>query len=84
MSTPIDPEALPAVFPVQVASRVLGLGRNQTYALIHRGEYPVRVLEIAGRYRVSRYDLLAFLHAPGHQDDTADVRQLRTVRGGAA
>jgi len=58
-----DAEKLPSVFPVLIASRVLGVGRNQTYQLIKAGEYPVRVLTINGRYRVSRYDLMAYLGA---------------------
>jgi excisionase family DNA binding protein len=57
----IDPLSLPPVFPVQVASRVLKIGRNLTYALIDQGEYPVRVLRIGNRYRVSKADLLQFL-----------------------
>ena len=61
-----DLEALPHVFPVLVASKVLGIGKNQTYELIKRGTYPVRVLTINGRFKVSRYDLLAYLGAPGY------------------
>lgn len=87
MTASLDPESLPAVFPVQTASRVLGIGRNQTYELIRAGRYPVRVLELCGHYRVSKYDLLAFLGAPGYTEDTADestVRELRPSRGRAA
>ncbi len=91
MTAPIDPKALPAVVPVQTASRVLGIGRNQTYDLIRADRYPVRVLEIAGRFRVSRYDLMRYLGAesPGtSQADTtsqsAGDRPLRSVRDGAA
>ncbi|HEX9519655.1 MAG TPA: helix-turn-helix domain-containing protein [Streptosporangiaceae bacterium] len=80
-----DPEALPPVFSVQTASRVLGIGKNQTYDLIKAGRYPVRVLEICGRYRVSRYDLLRFLGAEpalsGEAQDTEHtVRSIRLVR----
>jgi excisionase family DNA binding protein len=57
----IDPESLPPVFPVRVASRILGVGKNQTYELISAGKYPVRVLNIGGRYRVSKADLLRYL-----------------------
>ena len=59
-----DPEKLPPTFPVQTASRVLGIGKNKTYRLISAGQYPVRVLDVGGRFRVSRYDLLAYLR-PG-------------------
>jgi hypothetical protein len=76
----VDPEALPPVFPVLTASKVLGIGKNQTYELIRAGRYPVRVMEISGRYRVSRYDLLAYLGAPGHQQEASPVTPLRPVR----
>lgn len=62
----IDPENLPPVMPVQTASKVLGIGRNRTYTLIARDEYPVRVLDVGGRLKVSKYDLLAYLGAPGY------------------
>ena len=62
----IDPETLPPTFPVLTASKILGIGKNKTYALIEAGEYPVRVLPIGGtRFRVSRVDLLAYLGYPG-------------------
>ena len=67
----IDPEALPAVFPVQTASRVLGIGKNQTYELIKAGGYPVRVRKIGGRWRVTRYDLVAYLGADGQAQQAA-------------
>lgn len=60
-----DPQALPPTFPVQTASRVLGIGRNRTYELIKSGDYPIRVIESGGRYRVSRWDLLKYLGATG-------------------
>jgi len=58
-----DPQTLPPTFPVQTASRILGIGRNRTYELIKSGGYPVRVIESGGRYRVSRWDLLKYLGA---------------------
>lgn len=58
-----DPEELPPTFPVMTASAVIGIGRNQTYRMIKDGTYPVRILPINGRYKVSRYDLLAYLGA---------------------
>src|SRR5260370_39458211 len=48
-----DLEELPPVFSVLVASKVLGIGKNQTYDLIRREMYPVRILKINGRFRVS-------------------------------
>jgi hypothetical protein len=76
----IDPEALPATFPVQTSSRVLGIGKNRTYSMIKDGTYPVRVLEIAGRFRVSKYDLLRYLGADSRQGGRG-ARPLRPVRG---
>lgn len=58
-----DPQELPPTFPVQTASRILGIGRNRTYELIKSGDYPIRVIESGGRYRVSRWDLLKYLGA---------------------
>jgi len=57
-------EDLPAVLSVITASQILGIGKNRAYSLISRGAYPVRVLNIDGRYKVSRYDLLTYLGAP--------------------
>jgi Helix-turn-helix domain len=59
-------ETLPAVISVITASKILGIGKNQAYELIKQGAYPVRVLHINGRYRVSKYDLLAYLGVPGY------------------
>jgi hypothetical protein len=66
---PIDPYKLPPMFPVMVSSRVIGIGRNKTYELIKAGQYPVRVLEVGNRFKVSRYDLLEYLGAdrPGRR-----------------
>jgi hypothetical protein len=65
-----DLETLPPVFSVLVASKVLGIGKNQTYDLIRQDKYPIRVLEINGRFRVSKYDLLAYLGVPGYAPAT--------------
>jgi len=67
-----DPETLPPTFPVQVASKILGIGRNRTYDLIKAGEYPVRVRESGGRYRVSRYGLLRHLGAGQRDTETRE------------
>ena len=79
-------EALPLVMPVLRASKVLGIGKNQTYDLIKRGAYPVRVLEINGRFRVSKCDLLAYLGVPGFSLPTTQPgqpthRSLHAARG---
>jgi predicted site-specific integrase-resolvase len=54
---------LPPTVPLQVASRILGIGRDHAYELVRSGKYPVRVLESNGRYKVSKFDLLAYLGA---------------------
>lgn len=46
---------------VPEAGDVLGLGRNKAYELARQGEFPVRVLKIGSRYRVSRADLERYL-----------------------
>jgi hypothetical protein len=46
-----------------VASRILGIGRDQGYELARADTYPVRVLKSNGRYKVSKFDLLAYLGA---------------------
>jgi hypothetical protein len=67
-----DPEALPPTFPVQLASRILGIGRNRTYELIKVDAYPVRVRKSGGRYRVSKYDLLRHLGATPRYTETRE------------
>lgn len=63
MDPTLDPADLPPTLPIQTASKILGIGRNRTYELIKAGRYPVRVLDVGGRFRVSRYDLLDYLGA---------------------
>jgi hypothetical protein len=60
---PRDLEDLPPTVPLQVASRILGIGRDHSYELAKAGTYPVRVLESKGRFKVSKFDLLAYLGA---------------------
>lgn len=61
-----DPLTLPPMFPVMTASRVIGMGKDQTYRRIKNGTYPVPVREENGQYKVSKWDLLAYLHVPGY------------------
>lgn len=56
-------EDLPPTVPLQVASRILGIGRDHAYELVRSGTYPVRVLESNGRFKVSKFDLLTYLGA---------------------
>ncbi len=70
MMTSAELEQLPVTFGLATAARALGIGRNQAYALVKAGQFPVRVLRLCGRYKVSRYDLLAYLGAaPGYAPD---------------
>lgn len=55
-----------ATISVPEAGDVLGLGRNKAYELARQGEFPVRVLKIGSRYRVSQADLERYL---GINDD---------------
>jgi len=85
-------DALPVVFSFETACRALSVGRNQGYRLLKQGQFPVRVLRLCGRYRVTKFDLLAYLgadtqevppqpgNAPGQQ---APARLLRPVRSAA-
>lgn len=50
-----------ATMSVPEAGAELGLGRNNSYELARQGEFPVRVLKIGSRYRVSRADLDRYL-----------------------
>jgi hypothetical protein len=59
-----------------VASRILGIGRDHAYELARAGTYPVRVMESGGRFKVSKFDLLAYLGAFPQQERrrVADLR----------
>lgn len=83
MTAPPDPETLPPVFPVLVASSVLGIGKNQTYQLLSKGEYPVRVRRISGHWKVSRWDLLRYLGVLAEPDGDEPARHLRPAEGAA-
>ncbi len=92
MMTPAELDALPVTISLATACRALGVGRNQGYRLLHEGQFPVRVLTLCGRHKVSKWDLLAYLHAPGYApadesagDDAASSHApLHTVPGGRA
>jgi excisionase family DNA binding protein len=43
------------------AALLLGVGRSTAYSLARRGEFPVRLLRVGTKYRVSRADLLTYL-----------------------
>lgn len=56
-------QSIKPTMPLVEAGKVLGIGRNQSYELARTDSFPVRVLRIGSRYRVSRYDLERYLGA---------------------
>lgn len=62
--------ALPVSFDLMVAARALGIGRTLAYDMAKRGRFPVRVLRLGNRYRVTRADLLRVLGV-ANQDEGA-------------
>lgn len=56
-------QALPAVIPLLLAARALGLSRNTAYRLVHRGEFPCRVIRAGDTYRVPTLELLTLIGA---------------------
>lgn len=50
-----------ATTDVPTAGKPFGLGTNASYEAVHRGDFPVRVLKIGRKLRVSTSDLLAAL-----------------------
>ena len=69
--------ALPVVFGFGTACRALSVGRNQGYALLKQGQFPVRVISISGRFRVTKADLLRYLGVDGVEME----REPRAVAG---
>ncbi len=49
---------LPVSVDLVTAARALGMGRTTAYELARRNEFPVRVLRVGNRYRVTRADLM--------------------------
>ncbi|MFI7496242.1 helix-turn-helix domain-containing protein [Kocuria sp. M4R2S49] len=60
----------PATLPLwpDVAT-VLGIGRSTAYELVRTGEFPIRVLRLGKKLRVSTVDLDRYLS--GHRDRAA-------------
>ena len=52
---------LPVSFDLVTAARAIGMGRTIAYGAAKRGQFPMRVLRVGNRYRVTKADLLAFL-----------------------
>ena len=64
-----DPENLPPMIPMLTASKMISIGKNQSYRMIRDGTYPLPVRENNGRLTVSKYDVLRYLHAPGYEPE---------------
>lgn len=54
-------KAWPATVDLVTAARPLGIGRTKAHEMARRGTFPVRLLRLGNRYRVSTAVLLAFL-----------------------
>ena len=52
---------LPVSVDLVTAGRALGMGRTTAHEQARRGQFPVRVLRVGVRYRVTRADLLRYL-----------------------
>jgi predicted DNA-binding transcriptional regulator AlpA len=52
---------LPPSLGLEAAALMLGIGRTNAYALVQRGAFPVPVLRIGRRYRVSTHAVLHLL-----------------------
>lgn len=61
----IDVRQLPPTVDAQTAFRLLGMGRTLGFALIRRGEFPVRVIRCGARIRVPTAALLRVLEIDG-------------------
>lgn len=53
--------ALPVMVSLDIANRVVLVGRTTGFQLAKTGKYPVKVHRLGNQYRVSRADLLRFL-----------------------
>jgi hypothetical protein len=65
--TPVEIRGFTATVDVPTAGRCWGLGRDASYALARTGRFPVPVLELGGRLRVSRASIMKAL---GIAEDT--------------
>jgi predicted DNA-binding transcriptional regulator AlpA len=56
-----DIRAWPATVDVPTAGRAFGIGRDESYRLVHQGAFPVPVLKLGRYLRVTRSSVLAAL-----------------------
>ncbi len=52
-------QALPVVVDLETAGRCFGIGRTRAHELARAGEFPVPVLRVGQKYRVTRAAILA-------------------------
>jgi hypothetical protein len=69
--TVADIRALGVTTDLVTAGEILGIGRSKSYELARRDEFPVRMLRIAGRYRILTADLITFLRIDDNTDPAA-------------
>jgi predicted site-specific integrase-resolvase len=55
---------LPVSVDLETAGKAHGIGRTTAYQLAKDGRFPVRVLRVGNKYRVTRADLLRSLGIP--------------------
>lgn len=60
----------PATLSIPDAAQLLGIGRNLAYDLARNDQFPVRILRLGQRMRVSRVELDRYL-AGGEDADRA-------------
>jgi hypothetical protein len=53
----------PPTVDIPTAGRVFGLSRSHSYALAARGDFPVNLIKVGHRYRVSTLSILRILSA---------------------
>lgn len=72
MTPTVTPAAIPAAtLSIPEAAQVLGIGRSLAYELARTDRFPVRLLKLGSRRRVSRVDLERYLNGEGAHDDAA-------------
>lgn len=75
-------DKLPLSNDLPTAGRAFGIGRNKSYELAKRGEFPCRVIPLpGGQYRVPRS---AIFEALGIEDTARDRVRVRTKTDGSA
>jgi predicted DNA-binding transcriptional regulator AlpA len=53
----------PATVDPATAARAVGVSRSHAYALVGRGEFPAKVIQVGGKKRVVTASILALLEA---------------------